>query len=106
MKKETIATASLLIALVVMLFGNNIFQQLTGHSIVDAFRPTPRNQPPTTSNQACLVPQIEGLDQTAAELALSQLGLQTAKTTKYNVSIPAGIVISQDPLPDTRLSPY
>jgi hypothetical protein len=38
MKKEIIGTASLIIALFVLLFGNNWYQQLTGHSLVSDLR--------------------------------------------------------------------
>ena len=105
MKNKTIATASLLIALITLFFGDNLCQQLTGYSVLDTFRPTPTNQPSLTPIQTCIVPHIEGLDQKAAELALSQLGLRIVRTTQFNTAIPANIVISQDPPSGTRLSP-
>jgi len=100
MKKEVMAIAGLLIAVFVLLFGNNIYQQFTGHSIFA----TPISTT-TTSPDACVVPELTNLDQGAAENAITQLGLQPVRSTQYNSEVKAGIVTGQEPPSGTMLKP-
>jgi hypothetical protein len=55
--------------------------------------------------QACIVPQLERLDQVAAEIAISQLGLRTVKSAQYNAEVASGLVLSQDPPVGKKLEP-
>ena len=65
--------------------------------------PIPATAAPMVS--ACLVPDVIGLDQGAAEGLIARAGLQPVKSTAYDSSIPIGAVISQDPSSGTRISP-
>jgi len=63
------------------------------------------NAPSPVLASACLVPDVIGLDQGAAEGLIARAGLQPVKSTAYNSSVPIGAVISQDPSSGTRISP-
>lgn len=62
------------------------------------------SKPPQPSASLCTVPNIERLDKTAAYNAITELGLQVVKSVEYSTEIPAGLVISQNPLPNEQLS--
>jgi hypothetical protein len=53
----------------------------------------------------CLVPNVVGLDQSAAENSLTNLGLRIVKSNQYSDTSPAGIILSQDPPAQTKLEP-
>jgi regulation of enolase protein 1 (concanavalin A-like superfamily) len=53
----------------------------------------------------CLVPNVTGLDQAAAEGMLTDLGLQPVKTVQDDPTVAKGAVISQEPAEGTRLEP-
>lgn len=57
------------------------------------------------SPQACVIPQVERLDQNAAEIAIAALGLQIVKSTEYNAETASGLVLFQDPPAGNKLSP-
>ena len=54
---------------------------------------------------ACLVPNVIGQDQGAAEGLIIGAGLQPVKSTTYDPNIPVGGVISQDPPSGTERNP-
>jgi len=54
---------------------------------------------------ACLVPNVVGQDQGAAEGLITGAGLQSVKSTKYDANIATGQVIFQDPPSGTEHSP-
>jgi len=52
------------------------------------------------------VPSLVGLTEEKAIEALKKAGVSSyAFTSQYNPTVPAGMVISQDPAPDTRINP-
>ena len=50
------------------------------------------------------VPDVVGLDQASAEMMISGAGLVASVTTAYNDTVPAGNVISQDPISGVQVS--
>lgn len=58
-----------------------------------------------TPADVCEVPDVVGLDQTAAEGMLVELGLQPVRSNRYDPGIAVGAVISQDPPTGTRMEP-
>ncbi|MBN1312103.1 MAG: PASTA domain-containing protein [Anaerolineae bacterium] len=59
----------------------------------------------SAAQEKCLVPEVAGLDQAAAEGMLVGLGLQPVWTNQYDSTTAPGTVISQDPLGGTTLLP-
>ena len=103
-----IASAIILIGLLVvgMILSGKSSSLSSGVVIVTA---TPL--PPTVQTSAaplmsvCLVPEVVGQDQGAAEGLIAGAGLQPVKSTTYDPNIPAGGVISQDPPSGTKINP-
>lgn len=60
---------------------------------------------PPTQVPICLVPSLVGLDEKAAELSLTSLGLQVIKSTGFSAAYAQGVVFEQDPAGQTRLEP-
>ena len=75
--------------------------------------PVPTAVPPTaqviaagfTPASACSVPNIVGLDQSAAQGMLVKLGLQPVLSNQYDAAIAEGAVISQKPAAGTHMEP-
>lgn len=83
----------------------------TGHSGANPGNATETPQethvdtPPLPLETACIVPNIQGLDETAANRAISHLGLQSVKSVQHDPKISAGIVLSQEPAAGKKLLP-
>lgn len=58
-----------------------------------------------TPSDACLVPNVTGLDQAVAEGMLAEIGLQPVKSVQDDPSVAKGAIISQEPLAGKRLEP-
>jgi ABC-type antimicrobial peptide transport system, ATPase component len=54
---------------------------------------------------ACIVPNIVDLDEAAANIAISSLGLQIVKSVRFDSKVPKGTVLSQEPAIGTKLRP-
>ena len=67
--------------------------------------PPPSIPAPPPAEMTCIVPNIEGLDETAAKRAISSLGLKIAKSNRYDSKVPQGAVLSQEPAAGTKLRP-
>jgi hypothetical protein len=63
--------------------------------------PSVGSEPPSK----CIVPDVVGMDQEAAQTSLIDLGLTPVRTNEYSNSVAAGLVVSLDPPPGTQLDP-
>ncbi len=54
---------------------------------------------------SCTVPNLVGVEQSAAQFSIQQLGLNATISTQYSEDASLGIVLSQSPSPQTELSP-
>lgn len=65
-------------------------------------------EPPTvtvTPANICAVPDVVGMDQSAAAVLLTGAGLDPIRSPQFNADVPEGAVIAQDPEAGTRLDP-
>jgi len=61
--------------------------------------------PAVTSADICVVPDVVGLTEAAANGLLAELGLKPAKNIQYDSTIAEGFIISQDPIAGTTKEP-
>lgn len=62
-------------------------------------------EPSVVAQSACIVPNIVGIEQGAAEKLLQALGLQPVNAVQYDAVNPLGRVVAQSPAPNTRFEP-
>lgn len=61
--------------------------------------------PSPTAAQVCAIPSLEGMELSAAEELIRQLGLRPVKSAEYNSEIANGLIVFQDPSAGTKLDP-
>ncbi len=75
---------------------------------------TPPANPPISENNvgqpsdlptACIVPNVAGINESAAEASITELGLRSVRGNEYDDAVAVGSIISQKPLAGTKLEP-
>ena len=82
-------------------FGPQLLQTIVSPPSLAIAPPT--NAP--TQITSCIVPNLEGLEHTAAERLISGLGLQPVINFVYNSEVSDDFVLSQEPAAQTKLTP-
>lgn len=99
----TIAVIGVVIGLVGVVW-SRVSQPTTVVMLVTSSVPSVVPATAARITSTCLVPNVVGQDQGAAEGLIAGAGLQPVKSTAYDISIPVGGVIAQDPPSGTEMA--